>query len=583
MAFTSLTKLCSTLLVRKYPMKGRYMKASGKQRFTHYLGVVAALTLSVLLAVGFVGCKQDPASQVAATVNGTEILESDITTRIETYRRDQTTGEALDDTAWAQMLKSANYTPETLREFVIRNEFGSWILVVQRAAEKGITPDAAQVDQDITSAKESVTSSGSTWEEYLASMGFANEAAYRQMVEAQSVISELLSVAVESAPTQEEIDTYVSENAAQYAGKRVSVIYQPYDAPAAATAEGSEDTGEESDEEASEEAAAEANTIDVVRPQAEEALAKLRGGTDFAEVAKEYSKANGVEENGGDLGWGAGASLPENIRTALDALPANEFSEIIDTNLGTEENPSPALMIVKWTEEFVVPEQPAASTEETAEGEAASATQTVELSAIPASLVELLTESYTAEKQSTSQQEYLSELINSEEIVVNPMPEGLSYNVDMALADEPAEDSGEAPAEEGQLESIDTLEGTGPEAKTGDTVEVHYTGYLEDGTIFDSSVERGTPLSVVIGTGGVIQGWEQGLPGMKVGGKRTLIIPPSLAYGETGTGSIPGNATLTFEIELVSVNGDSTGYSSGATVTPAEEGAEGEEGSEGNN
>ncbi|MDR2586946.1 MAG: FKBP-type peptidyl-prolyl cis-trans isomerase [Coriobacteriales bacterium] len=572
------------------------MKAPGKHRFTHYVGILVVLTLLVLLAVSSAGCKKDPASQVAATVNGTEILESDITTRIESFRLDPNTGERLDDTAWAQTLKGANYTPESLREFIIRNEFGSWILVVQRAAEAGITPDAAQVDQDIESAKESVTGSGSTWEDYLASMGFASEASYRQMVEAQSVISELLSVEVDSAPSQEEIETYVSEQAAQYAGKRVSLIYLPYDAPAAATEEGSETT---------EETATGTNTVDVVRPQAEEALAKLREGTDFAEVAKEYSQAYGVEENGGDLGWGAMSSLPENVRTALDSLPVNEVSDVIDANIGTEEAPSYALVIVKWTEEFILPEQPAATEEasegETVEGETAeseategetaeepsepaadSGVQTVEFSAVPASLVEILTERYTSERQSTSQQEYLSALISSEEIVVNPMPEGLSYDVDMALADEPAEDSttDETPADEGQLETTDTLEGTGAEAKTGDTVEVHYTGYLEDGTIFDSSV-GGTPYSVVIGESNVIQGWHLGLPGMKVGGKRTLVIPPSLAYGEAGNPpSIPANATLTFELELVSVNGDSTGYSSGDTVTPAEEGTEGEEGAE---
>jgi FKBP-type peptidyl-prolyl cis-trans isomerase len=88
---------------------------------------------------------------------------------------------------------------------------------------------------------------------------------------------------------------------------------------------------------------------------------------------------------------------------------------------------------------------------------------------------------------------------------------------------------------------------------------VHYTGYLEDGTVFDSSVEQGTPYKVTIGQGFVIQGWEQGLVGMKMGGKRRLVIPPELAYGEKGQGAIPPNTTLIFDIELLSVNGNSTG------------------------
>lgn len=99
----------------------------------------------------------------------------------------------------------------------------------------------------------------------------------------------------------------------------------------------------------------------------------------------------------------------------------------------------------------------------------------------------------------------------------------------------------------------DTLEGTGEEAKTGDTVKVNYKGTLEDGTQFDSSYDRGEPFEFTIGQGNVIQGWEQGVPGMKVGGKRKLVIPPHLAYGESGRGSIPPNATLTFEVELVEI------------------------------
>ena len=95
--------------------------------------------------------------------------------------------------------------------------------------------------------------------------------------------------------------------------------------------------------------------------------------------------------------------------------------------------------------------------------------------------------------------------------------------------------------------------GDGEEAGPGDTVTVHYTGTLEDGTEFDSSV-GGEPFSFTIGQGMVIQGWEQGVPGMRVGGKRELTIAPELGYGEAGAGGvIPPNATLIFEIELLEV------------------------------
>ena len=96
--------------------------------------------------------------------------------------------------------------------------------------------------------------------------------------------------------------------------------------------------------------------------------------------------------------------------------------------------------------------------------------------------------------------------------------------------------------------------GAGTEAKTGNTVSVHYTGTLFNGTKFDSSLDHGEPFSFTIGQGSVIQGWEQGIPGMKVGGKRKLTIPPALAYGDRAVGNaIPANSTLVFEVELLSV------------------------------
>ena len=105
------------------------------------------------------------------------------------------------------------------------------------------------------------------------------------------------------------------------------------------------------------------------------------------------------------------------------------------------------------------------------------------------------------------------------------------------------------------LKYEDLKVGEGAAAKSGDRVEVHYTGWLENGTKFDSSVDRGRPFGFPVGAGRVIQGWDQGVAGMKVGGKRKLIIPPALGYGERGAGGvIPPNATLIFEVELLKVN-----------------------------
>jgi FKBP-type peptidyl-prolyl cis-trans isomerase len=106
---------------------------------------------------------------------------------------------------------------------------------------------------------------------------------------------------------------------------------------------------------------------------------------------------------------------------------------------------------------------------------------------------------------------------------------------------------------EDKLTIQDEVVGTGTEATAGKSVTVNYAGTLTNGTKFDSSYDRGTPFSFNLGAGEVIQGWDQGVAGMKVGGKRKLTIPPGLGYGAQTVGSIPANSTLIFEIELLSV------------------------------
>jgi len=101
------------------------------------------------------------------------------------------------------------------------------------------------------------------------------------------------------------------------------------------------------------------------------------------------------------------------------------------------------------------------------------------------------------------------------------------------------------------IKYVDLKVGDGTLAESGMTIAAHYTGWLTNGTKFDSSLDRGQPYSFKLGTGQVIRGWDEGIKGMRVGGKRKLTIPPNLGYGESGMGPIPPNSTLVFEVELV--------------------------------
>ena len=103
------------------------------------------------------------------------------------------------------------------------------------------------------------------------------------------------------------------------------------------------------------------------------------------------------------------------------------------------------------------------------------------------------------------------------------------------------------------LQYIDEVEGTGPTPKQGQNVTVHYTGTLQDGTKFDSSVDKGRPYTFRFGVDPMIPGWDEGISTMKVGGKRRLLVPPNLAYGAAGRPGIPPNSPLTFEMELLGV------------------------------
>ncbi len=136
----------------------------------------------------------------------------------------------------------------------------------------------------------------------------------------------------------------------------------------------------------------------------------------------------------------------------------------------------------------------------------------------------------------------------------HPAKQSPATPVEVVNTSAPTPVSGPGQSTPDGLEYWDIKVGTGPTAEPGHTVQVQYTGWLVDGKKFDSSVDRHEPFSFTLGQGQVIKGWDEGVAGMKVGGKRQLRIPPSLGYGSRGAGGvIPPNATLIFDVELVSV------------------------------
>ena len=462
------------------------------------------ISLVVIAAIGlgvYYYTKKEPEkvidlTAVAAVVDQTDVLEADVTFTIEGMRLDYE-GKSLSDQDWAVLLDKAGYTPESLREYVIKNQFALPIMVLNDAAEAGVFPDSNIIDNQIKQQKEAI-GDDKAWTEYLHKMGFAEESAYRRLLECQNVVSPYLNIRFgESTPTDEEKQVFIETYASYMTGKRSSAV------AIAITDEVDQDAA---------------------MLQALNAQRQIRNGNDFGSVSDSFSSPQMELKPGGDMGWTAVAQQPPEYMEALDELAVGQVSDPIVT-----EN---CVYIIKCTDEFIYPEE--------------GFTVDMMPESLQEGILEYLTSDYLA---SSRPAEYYDGLLESDRIVINAMPEGLSYDVDMSLADQPVEGLPE-------LGVFDEVVGTGAEAQSGDLVRVTYVGKFEDGSIFDASEYHDGYFEFTIDQSSVIKGWHQGVKGMRVGGKRLLIIPPHLGYGEEDHASIPGGSTLYFEIELLSVNGD---------------------------
>jgi len=496
------------------------------------LATVVALFTLIALTIGLSGCRaSDP---VAATVNGEKIFERTITTRIMYIRNGN--ASFADDATWATALNYSNLTPATLREEVINSEAES-IIIRLIAKENGVTVDKAAIDAKVSQTKTTVGGDEKTWENALKRFGFGSEADYRSSLEIKSLQEQLME-AIILEPTQEELDELLSSNLYYFQGKRSSAI-QLLPSP-------------------------DLTETEIDRIAAEVAQA-LTAGTDFATLAAEYSTVPGAAENGGDMGWDSIDVLDVAYKHELDTLAVGELSAPLLGDDGI-------IYIIYVTDEFTLnesnmltsnPEQYDLSDDDLYTGQS----NTVDLSTVtvPVEILDFFKEYWLATNQSEKFHEMIDQKLEEAKVVINPMPKGLAYDVDMSLAT-PIEDTDTSDYSTSQpaavqaaidagLEIKDISAGAGTEAMPGSTVQVFYTGTLEDGTVFDSTDKTGQPFTFVLGTGGVIKGWDAGVVGMKVGGTRTLVIPSSLAYGSSGAGSIPADATLMFEVQLVEIVG----------------------------
>jgi len=449
---------------------------------------------------------------VAATVGDMSISEKSIATIIDANYRTDSNGVLLPADEWAAWLVSYDVTPETFREDMIRS-YALPMVVLAEAASQGIYPDTAVVEEELAYYKSDMDEAA--WQDWLTSYSLDSEEIFRINLQADNVYQTLIDANLDitlASLTSAEKNAYLVEQAPSYVGMRASLIYLPY---------ATEDYGSTTTD-------VNGETIQLVSAEetkviADELYARLQAGEDFATVADEANFA-GATDAGGDIGWGAETALANggaaNTAVALQSLELGAFSEPIDEGY--------AYFIVQYTGLYSLPED-----------------GTVDVDAIPEEVRQMLLDDLATSTYTNS----MSTSIADKWLVINPMPAGLPYDVDMSLVD---------------IDITDTVLGSGEVAEEGDYITVNYTGMLESGSIFDSS--EGNPVGFDLSYGSVIAGWVEGVAGMQVGGKRTLVIPAAMAYGSTGSGGtdvdgdgvmdtyvVPPNAVLTFEVELVSV------------------------------
>ena len=368
---------------------------------SHIMKAVCAVGLSAACVWSLAACTSgDQASgdsgAVAATVGDVPISEDTVTKYIESIRSQM---GVTDEDSWGNWLAQNGYTPESVREEVV-NSYVQRELIKKGADERGITVDSTEVDGYVDQMKQNYDTD-EKWQEALTQAGMTEDE-YRSVIELQLKNRGLLeSFASDEEPSEEDLLQYAQMYATTYDGaKRSSHILF--------------DSGDEA--------------------TAQEVLDKLNAGElDFAEAAKEYSK-DGSASDGGDVGWDKTSSFVEEYQTALDGLEKDQMSGLVTSTYG--------IHIIKCTDVFTAPEE------------------VTSLDQIPSDWVDSIKSSLKSQKQNEAYQQWLEEYKESSDVVINPMPEGLPYAVDMSKY----QTSDDAAAEDGSDEGSDASNESGENA-----------------------------------------------------------------------------------------------------------------------
>lgn len=347
---------------------------------------VVTVGLAAACAWSLAGCSGATGSGggVAATVNGTEISEDEVTAMVDSVREQQSLS---DEDSWGTWMAQYGYTPESVREEVLDGLINQEILL-QKAGDRGVTVDDATVDENVESMKANYEND-EKWQAALSSVGITEDQ-YRENIKLSLLYQGVIeSFAEDAAPTDEQLLTAASTYATYYDGaKRSSHIL--FDASDTETAQ--------------------------------QVLDQINAGTlDFATAAEQYSKDTGSATQGGDVGWDKLSSFVTEYTNGLKELSEGQVSGLVTSSYG--------IHIIKCTQVFNAPDE------------------ITSIDQIPSEFVETIRSMVLQQNEQTAYSDWLSSCRDSSDVVINDMPSGLSYYVDMSKYSSSSDTSGELGSE----------------------------------------------------------------------------------------------------------------------------------------